>query len=55
MPAKYFANDVIFIEKFAAEETFPATLKVEKFSIKIASLAKYFAGAERNDEVENGR
>ncbi len=27
---------------------------VSQFSIKITSLAKYFAGGERNDEVENG-
>ncbi len=26
----------------------------EKLSIKITSLAKYIAGAEQNDEVENG-
>ena len=25
--------------------------KLKQFSIKITSLAKYFAGAERNDEV----
>ena len=28
--------------------------QIEKLSIKITSLAKYFAGPERNDEVENG-
>ena len=27
---------------------------MKKLLIKITSLAKYFAGAERNDEVENG-
>ncbi len=26
---------------------------MKKLPIKITSLAKYFAGAERNDEVEN--
>ena len=28
--------------------------QIKKFSIKITSWAKYFAGAERNDERENG-
>jgi hypothetical protein len=28
--------------------------QMKKLSIKITSLAKYFAGAERNDEVGNG-
>ena len=28
--------------------------KMRKLSIKVTSLAKYFAGAERNDKVENG-
>ena len=28
--------------------------QIKKLSLKITSLAKYFAGAERNDVVENG-
>ena len=32
-PTKYFANDVVFFKFSAAEETFPAVLEVENFSL----------------------
>ena len=59
-PAKYFANEtfpavleVKNLQLLERQETF-LWQQIKKLSIKFTSLSKYFAGSERNDEVENG-